>query len=390
MKPPAEVQGVRPVAGLHEPPAAGLGAANVGLEVRLPSCMIPAQLHLTARSDRMDGRSLSDMGYCGEPEIGMSGIGQHVIETLLAANRPPLEAGVYYASNFDSKRRRIERAIPLAQNLARRSATDPTALPSYRELSELLRMETSDTVTAALAIEQAQKIADQLPGILGAWAKVDLNGYADPAFWRSTGFMRWTLLPGKSAAQGIKAWLRGPTIAECGVALQVSQLESIRAALGDTKFDRMNSGAPFTISDSPSHRLLHLSPYASQKGSRGRRNVELGEWCQFRNLAHYEYKHPAGYWRQENVCYAGMRGGQQFWVGLGFEGTEEQIIKHFVDAYNEPRTDDDRTAIAQIRTQDRSWGKRADGVPDKITEAEFGNNDGHFFHYAVVHRAQLD
>ena len=75
------------------------------------------------------------------------------------------------------------------------------------------------------------------------------DGLAPPEYFVRTGWMDWTLKPGKSASAAIQAWLKGLTIAECLSAIVAIEIETMRAALGNTEFDRRygSEGGPAQV-----------------------------------------------------------------------------------------------------------------------------------------------
>ena len=71
-----------------------------------------------------------------------------------------------------------------------------------------------------------------------AWDDSWRDGHANADYFTRIGWMDWRLLPMKSASEGIKAWLKGLTIAECLTALVAVEIDTMRAAIGDEAFDK--------------------------------------------------------------------------------------------------------------------------------------------------------
>src|SRR5947209_2143804 len=70
------------------------------------------------------------------------------------------------------------------------------------------------------------------------WKDDYWKGFADPTYFEKIGdFMDWRLLPGKNASAALKSWLKGLTIAECNSSLVAIEIDTLRAAIGDEKFD---------------------------------------------------------------------------------------------------------------------------------------------------------
>src|SRR6185437_2991006 len=63
------------------------------------------------------------------------------------------------------------------------------------------------------------------------------DGLANDDYWDRTGRNQWRLKSGVSAAEGVQAWLRGFTIAECYTTVQALHADAVRAAVGDKRFD---------------------------------------------------------------------------------------------------------------------------------------------------------
>jgi peptidoglycan hydrolase-like protein with peptidoglycan-binding domain len=251
-----------------------------------------------------------------DPEIEATdkAIGQHVVEGMDRANLDPhtADSGIHYAENYES------------------------AFPSR-------------------------------------WREDFRTGFAPPAYWEKLGFMEWRLKPHVSAADGIRAWLNGLTIAECQTTVIAIEFDTLRAGVGDDKFD-----SKFGTSDrvtAEAERMV-ISPrgnsqisaffkpteasIAGELGTIGNRpNIKEGEWYYFYNHPKYLLKHPGGAWQGENSIYMGRNAaGEQTWAGLGtFSArsgsthvTERQMYEEMIAAYNAPRDVNDERALTAIRT----------------------------------------
>jgi hypothetical protein len=187
------------------------------------------------------------------------------------------------------------------------------------------------------------------------------NGYADPRYWIRTDFMQWKLKPGVSASEGIKAWLEGLTIAECLTAIMAIETDTMRAALGDVRFDELfgSKNRPpqeglLEVGMGPSTVRKYLTDtegsQASDMGTMGNRPVELGEWYYFYNHPRYLLKHPFGAFQGENAVYMGKNPAQeQLWAGLGVPPvTEKGMLEEMAAAYNGERDPDDYREILQM------------------------------------------
>jgi hypothetical protein len=211
------------------------------------------------------------------------------------------------------------------------------------------------------------------------WKDEYRGGYADPKYWERIDRLDWRLLPGVSAAAGIKAWLRGLTIADCNTTIQAIYLDTMRAVVGDTKFDQ-KFGSTESAQPLPESQRLRISPSVapgSQQGSvvdfleptdaamqrefgrQGRRpNLKVGEWYSFINHPKYLLKHPGGDWQAENALYIGEEKGEQRWSGFGASNlSEEAMLETLAQAYNEPRSILDNREIRRLKQLAEKEGK---------------------------------
>lgn len=170
------------------------------------------------------------------------------------------------------------------------------------------------------------------------------SGLASPVHFDRKGWMDWTLKPGQSASAAIKAWLQGLTIAECLTAIVAIEIETVRAAIGDTEFDRRYGKAGGAAAEGPLriHQGTKGTPlensitHTTVAGDFGKRDLKIGDWVYFYNHPRYLLKHPGGAWQGENAVYTGNDAtGQQLFTGLGAAGkTEAAMVAEMVGAYN--------------------------------------------------------
>jgi|GEM_PF-2880963 len=187
------------------------------------------------------------------------------------------------------------------------------------------------------------------------------------------GFMDFRLKKGHSASAGIKAWLKGLTVAECLTAVFAMEYETLRATVGDKKFDQTFGSANAhedaaveaggnrlriaPSSDTPISQYLKATKLAELSAD-GKHtdgqvsdkelddNLVPGQWYYFYNHPKYLLKHPGGAWQGENSLYMGRSPtGKRLWAGLGASNkTEDAMIKEMVDAYGGARdSEDERT-----------------------------------------------
>jgi Protein-glutamine gamma-glutamyltransferase len=198
-------------------------------------------------------------------------------------------------------------------------------------------------------------------------------------------FMDFQLKPGQSASKAIKAWLGGLTVAECLTTVFAMEYESVRATLGDTKFDSVFGSADAKIDQTvtAASRRLRIAPNSETPISEFLKSTELakisndgkhpdgvsskelddhlipGHWYYFYNHPKYLLKHPGGAWQGENALYMGRKpNGERLWAGLGASGmTEDTMIDEMVSAYNGARNEEDELAMKrdQIKNADGSY-----------------------------------
>lgn len=217
-------------------------------------------------------------------------------------------------------------------------------------------------------------------GRMDLWKEDYRSGFADPTYFVRTGFMDWRLKPRMSASAALKSWLRGLTVAECNSTLVAIEIDSLRAAIGDQKFDE-SYGSP--DQDVPEAQRLRIKPgtdgtpvdsmmvqtevskLKAEKDKKGEAftdaeltsALKVGEWYYFYNHPKYLLKHPGGAWQGENALYMGLDdAGNRLWSGLGAQRvTEDQMFDEMIDDYKRPRDRRDEETMVSM------GAKNADG-----------------------------
>lgn len=180
-------------------------------------------------------------------------------------------------------------------------------------------------------------------------------------------FMRFELKPRQSASAAVKAWLAGPTIGECLSAVYAMQSDTVRAAIGDDKFDEQygstddekdqivrKAGRQLVIAASAQATVDPMIVHTDFTNTHGKKTagdlqekdyaaLKPGEWYYFKNHPKYLNKHPGGAWQGENAIYMGTNErGDRLWAGLGAKKeTEAHMYATMVTAYNRERNDYD-------------------------------------------------
>jgi hypothetical protein len=210
------------------------------------------------------------------------------------------------------------------------------------------------------------------------WKDEYWSGYADEKYFEKKGFMHWVLKPGVKASEAIKRWLNGGTIAECETALIAINYDTMRAAIGDDKFDELFSslsGKPpkkglLQITSTGNREAAELNPLnefmmetkAAQEvrskgdaaaGTPGNRPVKKGEWYYFYNHPMYLLKHPAGAFQGENAICMDDTPGAQKWAGFGVSSvTEKEMLEEMAETYNDRRDENDYRRLLQLYASD--------------------------------------
>ncbi len=213
------------------------------------------------------------------------------------------------------------------------------------------------------------------------------DGYADPAYWTRVEFMHWVRKPAVSASAAMDAWFRGVTIADCASVATASQVNALRAALGDTKFDRLFGGEGKKPIEGPDGKrisleigqgvgssvvadLMRATESAKDAGTPGKRNVQPGEWHYFANHPAYPKKHPTGFWQGENALFKGDEGGVQIWTGFGATYSEDGMNKVLVEEYKHTAYGGGhrqaKAPLRQARCGRRQLAGRRQEVPRRI------------------------
>jgi hypothetical protein len=284
--------------------------------------------------------------------------GQHVADGMKKLNggQEPVQigdnwvyltAGISYTYNF-------RRDLLLAQSAAKGQDLSPDAMA-------------------------ARAVLAKCP--IKAWDDDLRMGYANPDYFERTGFMSWTLKPGKSAAAAVKAFLHGITIGECNTTMKALEWDAARAAMGDAAFDKAYEEG-FVISPEASPPVITETEGAKAaqagkgSGTLGNRPAQVGDWYYFCNHPKYLLKHPGGAWQGENAILSRVDKGVQYWSGLGADDkTEDSMMDEMVEAYNGDRDEDDQREIDE-QTKNNG-GKIPDELdptkrifPDKITKQD--------------------
>jgi hypothetical protein len=271
-----------------------------------------------------------------------------------------------------------------------RKKEKPSPTPEIPLTEEAVGKRVVDTMEAVNAgatgpdrgIHYAHNYKSDYPG---RWNEDYWHGYANPAYFERIGHMDWRLKPGVSASAGIKAWIGGLTIAECLSAVVAIQTDTVRASIGDEKFDNLFGSADKDVPESQRLRVRAgwknasieklVVPANSGEGTIGHRPAKVGERYYFYNHPKYLLKHLGGAWQGENSIYAGEENGVQIWEGLGASHmTEDAMLDKMVEKYNIARTARDLEVLNGTFGDEAHWPaiyKEGSGnFPDQINKQQ--------------------
>ena len=191
------------------------------------------------------------------------------------------------------------------------------------------------------------------------------SGYADPDYWERTQPMQWRLKEGKSASAAIKAWRKGLTIAECRATTMVVYADTVRAFIGDAKFDELygstdketllSNRLEVGAKGSPQIEQLMRPTESGQtgaEGTMGHRPAKVGEWHYFRNHPMYLLKHPGGVFQGENALLLEDPPAprEQVWSGLGEnKKTERAMLEDMRGDFKRARNKADTDRLELIK-----------------------------------------
>jgi hypothetical protein len=304
-----------------------------------------------------------------------------------AAVRPPEPMPCARAITADTVRslQRSAGNAAVGRLLARRSgpvlAREPEIAASddemgQRVVDDLNRVNAPRTATSGVHYaETYQMLAKTDDDAKAFWKEDYWKGYANPNYWDRDGDqdMAWTLKQGVDAAAAIKDWLAGLTIAECATVLVAIELDTMRAAVGDERFNEMFS----SLEQKPERGLLQVNKNPGRSSTAGfmtatdekvksqsapeqvgRRSVIKGEWYYFYNHPKYLLKHPGGSFQGENsICMDDTQGAQKYsGFGVGIL-TEPEMLDEMARAYNEPRNERDYELLVGAFASDQGRGK---------------------------------
>lgn len=184
-------------------------------------------------------------------------------------------------------------------------------------------------------------------------------GYADDRYFERGDPFTFVVKEGVRASQALLAFLKGPTVADCGNANTACWYKALFDVIGESRFDQIFGSGPFALRidqwgvnhvKSPIGLLSVTYGEIQEEGEIGRRPLKISDECHFGGVIFYSNKHPRGSWSGYNVFYVGDNAkGEQLFTGHGLSDpmTERELMHLMILHYNEKRTLQDLRYIQQ-------------------------------------------
>ncbi len=183
------------------------------------------------------------------------------------------------------------------------------------------------------------------------------SGFLDQKYFEKKGRYHFVLKDGVTPSLALQKVIQGPSILDCGNAVQVAYYAALLKALGSELFDSCFSGEEGKLQitqtfNNPPFHPLHMflqEVKVLSKGPMGKRAIPSGATCHIKGVPHYNIKHPTGYFSGMNVVrvfgYDNL--GDQLFMGhgLGEPKSEQEIALFLVEGYNQDPTEEDLEAM---------------------------------------------
>ncbi|MDF2549600.1 MAG: hypothetical protein K0S07_667 [Chlamydiales bacterium] len=189
------------------------------------------------------------------------------------------------------------------------------------------------------------------------------SGFADEAFFEKADSFTFHLKEGKKASDALLSFLQGPTIADCGNAIQACYYKCILDVISKERFDLLFSDHPCSARFLISQQISAIHPLKSlvcpaidslenPMGVLGQRPLQIGDVGYFGGVKWYHNKHLKGFAGGWNTIYIGDDKEQnQLFIAHGFAKpqTEKEIQQQFLALYNQERTPQEKARIAEAK-----------------------------------------
>jgi hypothetical protein len=149
-------------------------------------------------------------------------------------------------------------------------------------------------------------------------------------------------------SDAVEAAIQGPTIGECGMAVQLTRYAALLDVLTKPKFDKLFSTPGHQVNigyirddeRQPMRLFVDFTKRASEQksGSPNKRPLKVGQIVLFRGVENYRDKHPFGVGGSLNAICINAKSGEQRFTNLGLDPkgvTEAEIATWLLDEYNQ-------------------------------------------------------
>jgi len=172
------------------------------------------------------------------------------------------------------------------------------------------------------------------------------TGYVDPQFFEKTDRLSFTCREGRRASEAMSVLWEGPSLIDCGCAVNMCYLQVLLDILGSDCFDGIFAISPLVLEQRVGQGnnvgALLFQPVLFEE-------MKTGDSVHFRGIPWYSNKHPVGYGGGLNAIYVGKNSeGERLFAGLAeAPKTESEIYMTLIESYNRERTKEDEEYIRQ-------------------------------------------
>lgn len=172
-------------------------------------------------------------------------------------------------------------------------------------------------------------------------------------------YYRYITKTGVSPSGSLRAFLEGPTLADCGTTVEAVYLQAMFNSLGKQKFDslfasrrdKLKIGAfvSWDIESSLDCFTELVDPRVNNKTDLNK--LQIGDHICLRGVPGYGIKHRLGNWANLHALVVGFnKEGNPLLSGLGLSepATPTEITNFMIDAYNEPQSSETKELIQEI------------------------------------------
>lgn len=180
---------------------------------------------------------------------------------------------------------------------------------------------------------------------------------------------------GQEPAQALDELLKGPTIVDCGMFVQLALWFGIRHMLGNQKFNTCFGQQPFFITQFNYDKIMDAdkpysgTPLYSFLSTREHAVTPSIKVKHFRNSEHYCYKHPGENAGGQN-CIGEVEAERYYVFGPGNTKSlsESEILEDLRLAFNAPPTEIDEACLALYAQNPKQFYLRSNKTYEEVSE----------------------